>query len=173
MRARVDPASLANAVRGQVAALDPGVPLYDVQALSESVRAQTASSRFGSIVMSSFSVLALLLAAIGIYGLLAFLVSLGTREIAIRMALGAGAPRVKRLIVGQAMLLVAIGVVLGLVGGVVAAQALSSQLFGVSPTDPATLATVIVTVLVAALLASWLPARRASRVEPQAVLRGE
>ena len=173
VRARVDPASLANAVRGQIAALDPGVPLYEVQSLSESVRAQTASSRFGSIVMSSFSVLALLLAAVGIYGLLAFLVSLGTREIAIRMALGAGASRVKRLIVGQAMLLVAIGVVLGLAGGVAAAQALSSQLFGVSPTDPATLATVIVTVLVAALLASWLPARRASRVEPQAVLRGE
>jgi predicted permease len=173
LRSRGEPASLTNAVRAQVAALDPGVPVHAVRSLAESVREQTATSRFGSIVMSSFSVLALLLAAIGIYGLLAFLVSLGTREIAIRMALGAGAPRVRRLVVGQAMLLVGIGVVLGLAGGVAAAQALSSQLFGVSPTDPATLVTVTVTVLAAALAASWLPARRASRVEPQAVLRGE
>ena len=173
LRSNIEPASLTSAVRAQVAALDPGVPIYAVQPLEESVREQTATSRFGSVVMSSFSVLALLLAAIGIYGLLAFLVSLGTREIAIRMALGADAPRVQRRVVGQGMLLVGIGVVLGLAGGVVAARALSSQLFGVSPTDPATLAAVSVTVLAAALLACWLPARRAARVEPQAVLRGE
>ena len=173
LRSSQDPASLTNAVRAQVAALDPGVPVFAARALSASVRDQTATSRFGSVVISSFSVLALLLAAIGIYGLLAFLVSIGTREIAIRMALGAGGARVQRNIVGQGMLLVGIGVVLGLAGGVAAGRALSSQLFGVSPADPATLAAVSLTVLTAALLASWLPARRASRVEPQEVLRGE
>ena len=173
LRSDLEPASLTSAVRAQVAALDPALPVHAVRPLAESVREQSATSRFGSIVMSSFSVLALVLATIGIYGLLAFVVSLGTREIAIRMALGAGAARVRRLVVGQAMLLVGIGVALGLAGGVAAARALSSQLFGVSPADPATLSGVTVTVLGAALLASWLPARRASRVEPQSVLRGE
>jgi putative ABC transport system permease protein len=173
LRSRVEPASLTKLVRAAVTAMDPGVPVYAVQSLADVVRQQTATSRFGSATMSAFSVLALLLAAIGIYGLLAFLVSLGTRDIAIRMALGAGAARVQRLVVGQGMALVAIGVVLGLAGALAAARALSSQLFGVSPTDPVTLGAVGLTVLVAALAASWIPARRASRVDPQTILRGE
>jgi predicted lysophospholipase L1 biosynthesis ABC-type transport system permease subunit len=173
LRSRADPASLTTLVRAAVASLDPGVPVYAVQPLAEAVRQETATSRFGSATMSAFSILALVLAAIGIYGLLAFLVSLGTRDIAIRMALGAGAARVQRLVVGQGMMLVAIGVVLGLVGALAAARTLSSQLFGVSPTDPVTLGAVALTVLVAALVASWIPARRASRVDPQTVLRGE
>jgi putative ABC transport system permease protein len=173
LRSRVDPASLTKLVRAAVASLDPGVPVYAVQPLADAVRQETATSRFGSATMSAFSILALVLAAIGIYGLLAFLVSLGTRDIAIRMALGAGAARVQRLVVGQGMTLVAIGVALGLAGALAAARTLSSQLFGVSPTDPLTLAAVALTVLLAALVASWIPARRASRVDPQTVLRGE
>ncbi|HEX6057759.1 MAG TPA: ABC transporter permease, partial [Gemmatimonadaceae bacterium] len=173
VRSSMPPSSLTRTVREAVAALDAGIPVYDVQPLAEALRQESAASRFGSAAMGSVSLLALALAGIGIYGLLAFLVSLGTREIAIRMALGAGAPRVQRHVVAQGMTLVAIGVVLGLAGALAARRTLSSQLFGISPTDPATLGIVTATVLAAALLASWWPARRAASVDPQTVLRGE
>jgi predicted lysophospholipase L1 biosynthesis ABC-type transport system permease subunit len=173
IRTAADPTALTAAVRREVTALDPGVPVYDLRPLAESLRRQTATGRFGSLVLTAFSTVALLLAAIGIYGMLAFVVGLSSREIAIRIALGATGRSVTALVVRQGMLLVIIGVLLGLVGAALATDALSSQLYGVTATDPATLAVVSLTLLATALVASYLPARRATKVDPQLALKAE
>ena len=173
IRTAGDPASLTARLRREVSALDPTIPIYQVRTMPELLRQQTARGRFGSLILGSFSTVALLLAAVGIYGVMAFVVGASAREIAIRMALGAAAPKVVALIVRQGMLLVATGLVVGLAGAYVATRALSSHLFGVDATDPATFAAVSGVLLGVALLASWLPARRAVRVDPQIALRVE
>jgi ABC-type antimicrobial peptide transport system permease subunit len=141
--------------------------------LATALRQQTATGRFGSAVFTAFSTIALALAAVGIYGMLAFVVGLSSREIAIRMALGATGGNVTRLVVRQGMLLVLAGLVLGLGGALLTTDALSSLLFGVTATDPATLAGVSVTLLLTALAATYLPARRATKVNPQLALKSE
>jgi putative ABC transport system permease protein len=173
IRTAADPASLTAAVRREVTALDAGVPVYDLRPLAASLRQQTATGRFGSLVLTAFSTVALLLAAVGIYGMLAFVVGLSSREIAIRMALGATGGSVTALVVRQGMLLVVAGLLLGLAGAALATDALSSQLYGVTASDPATLAVVSLTLLATALVASYLPARRATRVDPQLALKSE
>ena len=173
IRSRMPTASLASPVRREVASLDAGLPIYGVQMLETAVRQQTATGRFGSLVLTVFSTVALVLAAVGLYGVLAFLVSLSGREIAIRMALGATAANVLALTVRLGMTLVAVGLVLGLVGATFLTEALSSQLYEVRATDPATFAGVSLVLLLVALVASYLPARRATRVDPQLALRSE
>jgi predicted permease len=173
VRTATDPAALTAALRREVTALDAGVPVYDPRPLAESLRLQTATGRFGSFVLTAFSTVALVLAAVGIYGMLAFVVGLSGREIAIRIALGATGGSVTALVVRQGMLLVAVGLLLGLAGAALATDALSSQLYGVTATDPATLAAVSLALLATALVASYLPARRATRVDPQVALKAE
>jgi putative ABC transport system permease protein len=172
---RSQTASLVSAqrLRQTVAALDPTVPLFRVRPLSELLEQQTTTARFGSVLLIVFSSVALLLAAIGLYGVIAFVVGLSRREIAIRMALGAEARAVRRLVVRNAMMLVAAGVVTGLIAAGLAAGVLANQLFGVAPRDPLTFSIVPLAVLAVAFLASYLPARRAAHVEPQLALKAE
>lgn len=160
-------------LRREVAALDPTLPLYRVGALSELVEQQTATARFGSLLLIAFSSVALILTAIGLYGVIAFVVGLSRREIAIRMALGAEASTVRNLVVRNAMTLVAAGIVAGLLVAGLASGILSNQLFGVTPRDPLTFGLVPIAVLVVAYVASYFPARRAAQVEPQLALKSE
>lgn len=157
----------------EVAALDPSLPIFDVRQLTSDIRAQSATGRFGSLTLSVFSAVALILAAIGVYGVVAFVVSRSRREIAIRMALGARAGAVVTLILRGGLLLTIAGVGLGLIGAVGASRVLSDQLFDVSTTDPLTFGAVALLVLLIALTATYLPARRATRIAPQSALRGE
>jgi predicted permease len=173
VRSRLEPSTLLPSVRAAVRELDPTLPIYAESPLGDALRSQTAAARFGSAVLGTFSVVALLLAAIGIYGVLSFLVGASRREIAIRMALGAAASRVLGLVVRRGLVLAIVGLVLGLGGALLASGALASQLFGVDATDPFTYVVVSTTLLGVALLASWLPARRAMRIEPQDALKGE
>jgi len=173
VRAQGDTLAAAAALRAAVASVDPTVPLYNVAPLLHALRGQSADARVASLVFTLFSAMALALASVGIYGVLAFIVSLSRREIAIRMALGAESGRVLALVVRNAMLLVGAGVVAGVLGALFGTRLLTSQLFRVTPTDPATFAGVTAAVLVTALLASWLPARRAAATPPQSALKGE
>jgi ABC-type antimicrobial peptide transport system permease subunit len=163
----------AEVLRQEVAALDPTLPLYRVRPLADSLRGQTATARFGSLLLIVFSSVALILAAIGLYGVIAFVVGLSRREIAIRMALGAEAATVQRLVVRNAMILVAGGVIAGLFGAAVLTGGLGALLFDVGPRDPITYASVAVVVLAVAFVASYIPARRAAQVEPQLALKSE
>ena len=160
-------------VQAAVAALDPGLPLFRVEPMPDAVRRQSAAARFGSLVLEAFGGLALLLAAIGIYGVISFVVGLSSREIAIRVALGADRRRVLRVVMGNGMTLVLAGLGLGVVGARLGGRLLESQLYGVEVGDAATLAAVTGVVLLVALLAIWIPARRAAAVEPQVVLKEE
>ena len=168
-----DIATAMAAVQREVNAVDPGLPLYRVTRMSDLLARQTASARFGSTVLGSFSAVAMLLAAIGIYGVLAFVIGLSRREIAIRLALGATRGRVVRLIVRQGMTLVAFGIAIGLVVAYYATAVLSTQLFGVTATDPLTFAAVPLLLAAIALGASYLPSRAAARIDPQQALKSD
>ena len=173
VRTSGDESTVMAAIQREVNAIDPGLPLYQVSRMSDLVSRQTATARFGSSVLGSFSLVAMLLASIGIYGVLAFVIGLSRREIAIRLALGATRGRVVRLIVRQGMTLVAIGVAVGLMGAYYATGAISTQLFGVTTTDPLTFGVVPLVLAAIALAASYLPSRTAAHIDPQQALKSD
>jgi predicted permease len=173
VRTSSDPAALAGSVRSAIAEIDPGQPIYDMQTLDQLVAKSLGQRRFTLTLMLLFGVIALVLSAVGIYGVMAFAVTQRTQEIGIRMALGASAIDVLKLIVGSGMSLAAIGVVIGLVGAFAITRLMTTLLFGVSPTDAVTFALVSVGLLVVAFLACYLPARRATKVDPLIALRYE
>jgi predicted permease len=158
-------------LQAAVGEIDAGLPIYQVQPLDQALRQQTSTIRFASSLLSMFSGGALLLAALGLYGLVAYVTSLSRREIAIRLALGASARGVTTVIVRNGMTLVAMGVILGAIGSVAAGRALQTQLFQTSAGDPLTLASVGLLLLFVTALASLVPSRRAVRIDPQAALR--
>jgi putative ABC transport system permease protein len=160
-------------LQAAVNSVDAGLPLYFVGRLEDYLRRQSASPRFGSFALSAVSLFAMLLAALGLYGVIAFVVGLSRAEIAIRMALGADARSVLRLIVGNGLALVGAGVALGVAGSLALAPLLAGQLFRVSARDPVTMLAVAAAVGTVALVACWLPARRTLRVEPNMALRAE
>ncbi len=168
-----DPRGLTAAVRREVAALDENLPPQNLQPLSETVSLASWSARTGAAVLGVFGLLGLLLAAIGVYGVMSYSVSRRTREIGLRMALGAETRDVIKLIFKQAMGLTLIGAVIGLMLAVAATRLLASLLYGVTATDPATFAGVVLFVIGVAMLACYLPARRATRVDPMKALRCE
>jgi putative ABC transport system permease protein len=169
----VDPGSMAAPVRQQVLAIDKDQPVFDVKTMQE-VRAVSISLySIGSVSMTIFAIVALLLAAVGIYGVMAFAVSQRTQEIGIRMALGARAFDVLKLVLRNGMFLAGIGALIGLAGALAITRFMSSLLFGVSPTDVLTFALVTGGLLLVALLACYLPARRATKVDPLVALRYE
>jgi putative ABC transport system permease protein len=167
------PKSLVSAARQQVRALDFDQPIYDVRTLQEIRDNSIARQRLSLTLLTIFAGIALGLAVIGLYGVLAYAVTQRRREIGVRMALGAQPRDVRRLVVGQGMRLALLGVGLGLAGALALTRLIRNLLFEVAPFDPPTFVLVAVTLGVVALLACWLPARRAARVEPMAALRYE
>jgi putative ABC transport system permease protein len=173
MKTSVPPTSLADAARAEVYAVDSNLPLSNVATLDAIVAKSISQQRFYMLLLTIFASVALVLAAIGIFGVLSYAVSQRTREIGIRMALGAQGRTVIGLIVRQAMLLVAGGVAAGTVAALFVSQTMTRMLFNVTPTDPATFAAVAAVLVGVALFASYLPARRATRVDPIVALRAE
>jgi putative ABC transport system permease protein len=168
-----NPATLAGAARAAIREIDPALAVFAVEPLNETVARSVSQRRFTMLVLGIFAALALTLAAVGVHGVLSYGVLQRTREIGIRMALGARPASVLRLIVGQGVLLAAIGVALGVAGAVALTRVLTTLLFGVTPTDSSTLVLVVAVLIGAAVLASYLPARRAMRVDPSVALRVE
>ncbi len=168
-----DPRGLVSAVRREVATLDENLPPQNLQPLSETVSLASWSARTGAAVLGVFGLLGLVLAAIGIYGVMSYSVSRRTREIGLRMALGAETRDVIKLIFKQAMGLTLIGAIIGLVLAVAVTRLIASLLYGVTATDPATFAEVVLFVIGVAMLACYLPARRATKVDPMKALRCE
>jgi predicted permease len=173
VRASSDPMALVGALRNQVHLLDRDLPISDIRTMSQIVSRSVAQRRFTLTLLGVFSAIAMLLAAVGIYGVMSYLVTQRTREIGIRRALGAQASDVLRLVVGQGLLLTLSGVAAGLVVSVVLTRVLKTFLFGVSPTDPLTFLAVALLLTSVALLACYIPARRATRVDPMVALRYE
>jgi predicted permease len=173
VRTSASPTAVLAAVRRELSGVDAGLPLFNISPMTELLAQQTATGRFGSTVLASFSVVALMLASIGIYGVLAFVIGLSRREIAIRMALGATRGRVVGLIVRQGMSLVLAGTVLGVVGSIFAAGYLPPEIFGASAHYPETFTAVAVTLLVVAIAATYLPSRAAARIDPQLALKSD
>lgn len=168
-----DPAALVPAVRGELRALDPELPLAGVRTMDERLTRSVAEPRFRTLLLAVFSAMALLLAAVGIYGVMSYMVAQRTHEIGVRVALGAQVADVLRLVVGQGMRLVFLGLLLGLTGALLLTRVLSGLLFGVSTTDPLTFAFVPLLLAFVSLIACLVPARRAARVDPMMALRHE
>jgi predicted permease len=172
-RTRNDPRQVLNDLRAIVQQLDPSVPVYSMKTLKQHMGTSLFPARMAAIALGSFGLLALILAAVGIYGVMSHVVAGRTREIGLRMALGAQLSDVEKLILKQGMLLAAIGSLCGLVIAFGGARMMKSLLYGVSSSDPITFTCVALVLLGIALLACWIPARRASRIEPMIALRAE
>ncbi|MGC1905658.1 MAG: ABC transporter permease [Candidatus Acidiferrum sp.] len=173
VRTKSDPMALAAPIRHEVASLDPEQPVARVATMDELKAASTAQPRFRSFLLGTFASIALLLSAIGIYGAMAYTVSRRTNEIGIRMALGARPVNILRLIVGESMKLTFLGASSGLVGAYAVTRVVKSLLFGVTSTDPFTFASVTLLLCFVAVLATYIPARRASRVDPLVAIKYE
>jgi ABC-type antimicrobial peptide transport system permease subunit len=173
VRATLPAAALAGAVRQAVLALDREQPIADLRTLDEAVAASLSRPRFSALLLAAFAVAALLLAAVGLYGVLAYGVAGRTREIGVRMALGAEAGDIVRLVAGRGLRLAVLGLLVGGLAALGLARFLESQLYGITATDPATFGGVALLVVLVAGLATALPALRAARLEPVAALRRE
>ena len=173
LRASGDPLNYVAAVRKEAQALDGNLAVANVQTMERLVSDSIAAPRFVMLLLGSFAGVALLLAGLGIYGVMAYSVAQRTREIGIRIALGSQSRDVLRLVVGQGMKLALVGVGIGLAASFGLTRLMSKLLFGVSPTDPLTFAAIVVLLLLTALLACWVPARRAASVDPLVSLRVE
>jgi putative ABC transport system permease protein len=171
VRSGAEPARLAGELSQVVRAADPDLPTFAVRTMEEVEAAATAPRRFSMQLLGGFALLALLLAAIGIYGMTAYLVSQRTREIGIRVALGASPVSVMRLIMGYALGLAGVGVLVGIVAAGAVTPLMKGMLFEVSPIDPATYGTITASLVATALVAALMPARRAARVDPMIALR--
>jgi putative ABC transport system permease protein len=168
-----NPDNLTPAVRGQVKAMDPDLPIINVRTMTEVISRSVWQPRLYAILFGVFAAVALALASIGVYGVMAYSVSERTREIGVRVALGAQRRDVLKLVVAQGMALTLIGAGLGLVGALGLTRLMQSMLFEVSATDPLTFAALAVLLSVVAMLACYLPARRATKVDPMVALRCE
>ncbi|MGH9146536.1 MAG: ABC transporter permease [Vicinamibacterales bacterium] len=173
LRTNGDRDAVVRAVRATVRSMDPGLALFGVEPLARTVSQSVGEQRFTMLLLGVFAALALTLAAIGIHGLLSYSVAQRTREIGIRMALGAAPERVIRLVFNQGARLTVVGLTLGLGLGWLFARSIAGLLFGITATDAATFAVVVVVLGVVALVATWLPARRAVKVDPIVALRYE
>ncbi len=173
MRTTGDPEQLTRAARAVIAGLDPDIAVANLRTLSAVVSESIARPRFAVAVLGAFGLSALLLAVVGVYGVLSYAMTRRRREIAMRMALGAQAGTVRRLAIGAGLRLAGAGIVVGLILALAGGRALRVLLFEVSPFDPVTISVTALVLIGAALMASWLPARRATLVSPAEVLRGE
>jgi predicted permease len=167
------PASLAETIKRTMQELDPQVPVLRLRTMNDVVDDSLTRERFVARLSGFFSLFALLLAAIGLYGILSYVVIRRANEIGVRMALGARAPDVIRMVFRESMLLVVVGIAIGLGAALGATRYISNLLYGLAPTDPATISLAVLVMLIVASLASYLPARRASHVDPMVALRNE
>ncbi len=168
-----DPMTMAGALRAAVATIDRDQPVYDVRTIEQRLSGRLAMRRFHALLLGTFAALALVLAAVGVYGVMSYLVTQRNHEIGIRMALGARPGDVRWLVAAQGLRVIAVGLCIGLVTAFAITRVLGSFLFGVSPTDPATFAGVSLVLGLVTFLASYLPARRATKVDPMVTLRHE
>jgi putative ABC transport system permease protein len=172
-RSTVDPAILIPSLRSRILEVDRFTPITRVRTLEQVVTASTGERRFYMLLLALFAAIAVTLAAIGIYGVMAYSVTQRTHEIGVRMALGAGSNRILRMIIGQGLLLVLTGAALGLVAAFSLTRVMTSLLFSVSPTDPLTFTVILLALIAVGLAACYLPARKATRIDPLAALRRE
>jgi len=173
LRTQGDPAAIMGPVRSAVAQLDPREVVYGVTTMDDVLAASLAARRLSMILLSAFAALALILSCIGIYGVISHLVGQRTHEIGVRMALGAQPADVLRLVLGQGAKMVLLGVIIGIAAALGLTRLMANQLFGVTSHDPLTFAAVALLLTVVALLACYVPARRAVRVDPLIALRYE
>jgi putative ABC transport system permease protein len=173
VRAKANPTALVREIRAQITQLDPNVPLADVGTLEATVAATTSDQRATVFLLAAFAVAALVLSAVGIYGVISNSVVQRTRDVGIRMALGAQAGDVRRMVMRQGLMLALFGLAIGVIASFVSSRLLTSALFEVTAGDPVTLAAVSFLLILVALLACWLPARRATKVDPMVALRHE
>ena len=173
VRSSNESARLEGSIRSAVRELDPALPVYTLRGMNEVVSRSMVQPRFLAILLATFSGIALFLAAIGIYGVMAYSVAQRTQEIGVRMALGARPVHVLRLVFGQSLLMLSIGTVIGLAGAFALTRLMSTLLFEVTASDPLTYVSVVGLLTVVALLACYIPARRAAKVDPLIALRYE
>jgi ABC-type antimicrobial peptide transport system permease subunit len=173
IRTDMDPLSLTSGVGNAVRALDPELPLADVKTMEQVVDATIARPRVIAVLLTTFALMALVLAGVGVYGVMAYSVAERTREIGVRMALGASPGAVFRLVLNQALKLITVGVVFGFVAAGVLTRLLKTLLFETEPLDPWTFGITALVLVAVATLASYVPARRGTRVPPVQALRAE
>jgi putative ABC transport system permease protein len=173
VRSTGDPANLIGAIREEVKQIDKNIPLFEVKTLERYVDDSLANARFNTLLIVIFASVALILTAVGLYGVMSYSVAQRAHEIGIRMALGAEARDVLRMVIGQGMKLAAVGAAAGLIGAYAVTRLASSLLYGVGATDPVTFAAIAVLLLAVAFIACWVPARRATKVDPMVALRYE
>ncbi|MDQ3252598.1 MAG: FtsX-like permease family protein, partial [Acidobacteriota bacterium] len=173
VRTASDPMSMSAAIRREVQALDRNQPIYNVSTMEQTLDQSLATQRLATTLLALFAGVALILAAVGIYGVMAYSVTQRTHEIGIRMALGAQAGDVLKLVVSQGMLLALLGVGLGLIAAFVLTRLMASLLYGVSATDPVTFVSIALLLALVALVANYIPARRATKIDPMIALRYE
>ncbi|MGH7626415.1 MAG: FtsX-like permease family protein, partial [Gemmatimonadaceae bacterium] len=173
IRTAGNPSRMMGAIRSALDELEPNLPYVELRTMPEILRPVLQPRRLGASLFAVFGMLALVLAGIGLYGVIAFAVAQRTHEMGIRLALGARQRDVVALVVRQSVVLTLAGLATGIAGALAAAKLVTDLLFGVSPVDPVTLAGVVLLLAAAATLASWLPARRATRVDPMIALRSE
>jgi putative ABC transport system permease protein len=173
VRTASNPLSMAGALKGQIQEIDKDLPIAEVKTMEQLLSDSVSGPRFNMLLLTVFAVVALVLAAVGIYGVMSYSVSQRTHEIGIRMALGAQTSEVLKLVIRQGMLLTLAGLATGVVASLLLTQLMSSMLFGVAATDPGTFTAVLLLLAGVALGACFLPARRAAKVEPMEALRHE
>jgi predicted permease len=171
VRTTVDPLSIIRSVRSEVAKLDADLPLARVASMATLESAALARDRFNALMLAVFAATALLLAAVGLYGVMAYLVSQRQAEMGIRMALGSGPREVARLVIGDGMRMAVAGIVIGTLASLAVARVLEGLLYGIKPTDPITYVVIAASLALVALLASAIPARRATKADPASALR--
>jgi len=173
VRTAGDPAAMTKSVGAAVRSLDPDLPMAGTETMEQVVADSHAGDRFSTVLFASFAGVALLLAVLGIYGVMAFLVAQRTHEIGLRIALGAGRGHVLRMVVSEGLRLTAMGLVLGLAGAWLVGRAMKSVLYGVEAVDTTVFGAVAAVLVVSALVACWIPGRRAAWVDPVVALREE
>jgi putative ABC transport system permease protein len=173
LRTALPPAGLEREIRGVLASVDPDVPTFELGSMNAAVAVSVSQSRFYTLLLSAFATIALLLATLGIYGVVSYAVSQQTRDFGIRIALGADSRDVVNLVLGRGASLILPGLGAGILGAVFLTRTIRGLLFGVAPLDPPTLALVCLVFATVGAIASWLPARRAARVDPIIAIRSE
>jgi putative ABC transport system permease protein len=173
VRADGDPTALVGGLRSIMRELDSEVPVYSLVTMEERVSSSLGRERFFATLIAVFAAVALVLAAVGLYGVIAYAVTQRTHELGVRVALGASSTRISRMVVGDGLALTAAGAAVGIVGAVSAGKLLETFLFGVNSADSLTILGVVAMLAAVAVLASWIPARRAARVDPLVAMRGD